>query len=146
MNGEQNVHDSDHQNLISFCLNDTKYQKTQALYQIIIYFLFIFLQTLRVANVQAKKIDHQFSVAARTAKKSLHLASFSTFCRICIFYDKFHQQIDHLTCLNRNYIQEKCFTQVNSIDKRLIRRLCMKFLLRISSSFTKLSNLQIYSL
>ena len=43
-------------------------------------------------------------------KKSPHLAIFSTFCRVCIFYDKFNQRIDHLPCLYRNYMQEKCFT------------------------------------
>ena len=43
-------------------------------------------------------------------------------------------------------MQEKCFTQVNLINKRLIHRLWIKFLLHMSSSFTKLGNLWIYSL
>ena len=79
----------------------------------------------------------------------LKIAAFSIFCYILLrlhFFDKFHQQINHLPCLYKNYMQEKCFTQVNSINKRLIRRLCMEFLLYIPSSYTKLGNFWIYSL
>ena len=66
---------------------------------------------------------------------------FTTFCRVCIFLDKFHQQLNQFTQiilrLCRNYMLEKRFTKVNSMNKHLIRNLRLKFLLHMPSPFTK---------
>ena len=88
-----------------------------------------------------KKLIISLALPRALLQKWPHFTFFSTFCRVCIFLDKFHQQLNQFTQiilrLCRNYMLEKRFTKVNSMNKHLIRNLRLKFLLHMPSPFTK---------
>ena len=55
------------------------------------------------------------------------LAFFNIFPRLHVFLDNFHQQMNYIPWICKNYIQENLFTHVNSMNKLLIYTLCLKF-------------------
>ena len=67
---------------------------------------YFYCNKVKKNKVRQKKLIISLALP-RIGKKLLHLAFFSTFCSVCIFDDKFHQQIHHLPCSKKQKARHK---------------------------------------
>ena len=83
-------------------------------------FYYLCESTLFIRLIRQKMIISLVFPCASSKKKSPHLTFCYTFWRVCIFHDKFRQQIDYISWIYRNYLQDSPLIVLISINKPLI--------------------------